>query len=476
MKKMRIHSRIFLPVLLLLLLLPLATWFVFGITVRDYMHNFARDELKNLLKLMRPVADEVFQEPPDEASMTEGQRKQLELEQSKMFLNRMRTLLKNNIGNAQMLLLSYNLEAVYPKSLEENPDAQALYGYYRQQLSNTPRQLEKEVIRQLTLESGVYLTHFQELESNAKVRVKYMISYSPVKEAGSLLNGVGLLVLLITASLAALSLAAMWMVASRISGPIRTLCGYAKRIGSGDFRPIEEKSSLREISELNGAMNEMARQLAQADAAQKNFFQNASHELRTPLMSISGYAQGIQFGVFDDSTQAAETIVAESVRLTELVEGILTLTRLDNAKQSLQRFPIHLEDFLQDYLKRLEGLAIGRNIRLVMQDVTDELYVEADEELLGKAFTNVAANCIRYAAARVEIRAQSRGERMTITVSDDGPGFSPEDTAHLFERFYKGKGGNFGIGLAIAKSSMEYMGGEIKAYNSPEGAVFELIL
>lgn len=476
MKKMRIHSRIFLPVLLLLLLLPLATWFVFGITVRDYMHNFARDELKNLLKLMRPVADEVFQEPPDAASMTGEQRKQLELEQSKMFLNRMRTLLKNNIGNAQMLLLSYNLEAVYPKSLEENPDAQALYNYYRQQLSNTPRQLEKEVIRQLTLESGVYLTHFQELESNAKVRVKYMISYSPVNEAGTLLNGVGLLVLLITASLAALSLAAMWMVASRISGPIRTLCGYAKRIGSGDFRPIEEKSSLREISELNGAMNEMARQLAQADAAQKNFFQNASHELRTPLMSISGYAQGIQFGVFDDNTQAAETIVTESVRLTELVEGILTLTRLDNAKQSLQRFPIHLEDFMQDYLKRLEGLAIGRNIRLSIQDIADDLYVEADEELLGKAFTNVAANCIRYAAARVEIRAQSRDGRVIITVSDDGPGFSPEDAAHLFERFYKGKGGNFGIGLAIAKSSMEYMGGEIKAYNSPEGAVFELIL
>lgn len=476
MKKMRIHSRIFLPVLLLLLLLPLATWFVFGITVRDYMHNFARDELKNLLKLMRPVADEVFQEPPDAASMTSEQRKQLELEQSKMFLNRMRTLLKNNIGNAQMLLLSYNLEAVYPKSLEENPDAQALYNYYRQQLSNMPRQLEKEVIRQLTLESGVYLTHFQELESNAKVRVKYMISYSPVDEAGTLLNGVGLLVLLITASLAALSLAAMWMVASRISGPIRTLCGYAKRIGSGDFRPIEEKSSLREISELNGAMNEMARQLAQADAAQKNFFQNASHELRTPLMSISGYAQGIQFGVFDDNTQAAETIVTESVRLTELVEGILTLTRLDNAKQSLQRFPIHLEDFMQDYLKRLEGLALGRNIRLSIQDITDDLYVEADEELLGKAFTNVAANCIRYAAARVEIRAQSRGERVMITVSDDGPGFSPEDIAHLFERFYKGKGGNFGIGLAIAKSSMEYMGGEIKAHNSPEGAVFELIL
>ena len=69
-----------------------------------------------------------------------------------------------------------------------------------------------------------------------------------------------------------------------------------------------------------------------------------------------------------------------------------------------------------------------------------------------------------------------RGGKDLIQVTDDGPGFSPEDTPHLFERFYKGKGGNFGIGLSIAKSSMEYMGGTISACNTGHGASFSLHL
>ena len=71
---------------------------------------------------------------------------------------------------------------------------------------------------------------------------------------------------------------------------------------------------------------------------------------------------------------------------------------------------------------------------------------------------------------------EAAGDRLKITIRDDGPGISEADLPHLFDRFYKGKNGNHGLGLSIAKRSMEYMGGNIEAESSPEGAIFMIIL
>ena len=68
------------------------------------------------------------------------------------------------------------------------------------------------------------------------------------------------------------------------------------------------------------------------------------------------------------------------------------------------------------------------------------------------------------------------GDQLKLTIRDDGPGIAENDLPHLFDRFYKGKNGNHGLGLSIAKRSMEYMGGDIAAESSPDGAVFTIIL
>lgn len=94
------------------------------------------------------------------------------------------------------------------------------------------------------------------------------------------------------------------------------------------------------------------------------FFQNASHELRTPLMSISGYAQGIQRGVFEDVSQAAGVILDESSRLTEVVDGILTLTRMDQMRYQVVPVELGIREYIEDQIERLEGLAYQKKIKL----------------------------------------------------------------------------------------------------------------
>ena len=86
----------------------------------------------------------------------------------------------------------------------------------------------------------------------------------------------------------------------------------------------------------------------------------------------------------------------------------------------------------------------------------DEHKIISDVMLLGRAFSNVTSNCIRYAKEMVWISVvEENGEQLKITIRDDGPGILEDDLPHLFDRFYKGKNGNHGLGLSIAKRSME---------------------
>ena len=109
----------------------------------------------------------------------------------------------------------------------------------------------------------------------------------------------------------------------------------------------------------------------------------------------------------------------------------------------------------------------------------EDIRVSADPSLLEKAFQNVLNNCARYALSRVMVSLKREEDWAVICVEDDGPGLDENEIPHVFERFYKGSKGNFGIGLSVTRSAMEYMGGRVNARNRRppcHGAEFQLLL
>ncbi|HQE66385.1 MAG TPA: ATP-binding protein, partial [Bacillota bacterium] len=91
--------------------------------------------------------------------------------------------------------------------------------------------------------------------------------------------------------------------------------------------------------------------------------------------------------------------------------------------------------------------------------------------------SNVLNNCIRYAKSSIEIKSEVIDEKaVRVTISDDGPGFESNELPNIFERFFKGPKGNFGLGLAITKNIVEKHKGKITAENSGAGAVFHIDL
>jgi len=260
-----------------------------------------------------------------------------------------------------------------------------------------------------------------------------------------------------------------------ITRPIANLSKHAKEIGRGNFLMLPANESSVEINDLTNNMNEMTKRLIDYDRTQKMFLQNASHEIRNPLMSIQGYAEGIAKGVFPDSAKTAEIICEESKRLNALVEGLLTLSRIESNTYEREFSMINLSDILKEFIQKIRGYALKENKSLELDIKDSSLTVNASDSLLSAAVINIISNCIKYARNIINVSLFKKGEFAVIRINDDGEGFSQNDLAHIFDRFYKGKSGSFGLGLSIVKSAVDLMGGSIRAYNQ-NGAVFEIEL
>ena len=205
---------------------------------------------------------------------------------------------------------------------------------------------------------------------------------------------------------------------------------------------------------------------------QQTFFQNASHELKTPLMAIQGYAEGIQAGVMDTGS-AAEVILKESDRMTELVDELLDISKIDMGRQLLAFSEMDIRELLYDSIRAVEPAAAG-GIAIVPDFPETPVMVSCDDTRLRRAVTNILSNGVRYARSQLHLTCRTEKRHVTIRIQDDGDGIAEEDLPHIFDRFYMGKSGKSGIGLALTKEIIHLHKGTIRAYNGDGGAVFEI--
>ena len=205
---------------------------------------------------------------------------------------------------------------------------------------------------------------------------------------------------------------------------------------------------------------------------QQTFFQNASHELKTPLMAIQGYAEGIQAGVMDTGG-AADVILEESDRMTELVEELLDISKIDMGRQRLTLSETDIRELLYDGIRVVEPIAAG-GITIVPDFPEEPVMVSCDDTQLRRAVTNILSNGVRYARSELRLTCRADKRHVTIRIQDDGDGIAEEDIPHIFDRFYMGRSGKSGIGLALTKEIIHLHRGTIRAYNGETGAVFEI--
>lgn len=461
MKTMK--SRLRTSFLLLIVIFLLASLLLFNAAMQIYIDRSAKRELDSVVQ----TVETSVQLPKNLSEITSGK-----LDSALLKLRTAKRASELDL-NVDLFLYSRRHELLYPSG-----DALSVYS------SN----LTDKIAARLPLLEGNKVYTIRDGTDKYYILAYPLTSFSgqrptivfveTIAGAAAMLRSVNLILVIVI--LTGVGIAA-WLsgrLAGRIARPVADLSALTRKIGGGEFIVPSAPKGTEETEELRvlyASIRDMAARLESADQSQKTFFQNASHELKTPLMSIQGYAEGIAKGVLPDVQNAAGVIVSESVRLGQLVDELLTLSRIESRTYPKDLIRLNLGDLLKEYAQRLGGLAArqGQILSLGLPDVP--VYIRADEELLGRTVMNVASNCLRYAKTEVKIKLSITAQNAFIHISDDGPGINPKDLPHIFERFYKGKSGNFGLGLAIAKTAVEFMGGSIRVYNE-KGAMFEITL
>ncbi|MEE9098215.1 sensor histidine kinase [Pseudarthrobacter phenanthrenivorans] len=227
-------------------------------------------------------------------------------------------------------------------------------------------------------------------------------------------------------------------------------------------------------------------EITRTEEIRNDFVANVSHELKTPVGAISLLAEALESSADDAEAvrRFAKRMHKESARLAALVQDIIELSRLQGASVTQQGGPVDINAVIAEAVDRSQLPAESKNISIVVGGRTDGK-VFGDQDLLVTALRNLIDNAIRYSPAntRVGIGVRSREGLVSISVTDQGEGLSPEDQERVFERFYRVDAarsrhtGGTGLGLSIVKHVASNHGGEVTLWSQPgQGSTFTLRL
>lgn len=277
-----------------------------------------------------------------------------------------------------------------------------------------------------------------------------------------------LVVVFIIGSLVAIGLS--YFMTNKLVTPLTRLRRQLKKIEQRQFDDIEPIKATGEIKEVEKSVYEMADALERYMNAQQAFFQNASHELKTPLMTIQGYAEGIRDRIFDakEEEKGLEVMVSEVKRLKKIINEMILLAKLDSEQEIYEAEKVQISAVIDQVSARCVPLMNETGIAFY-RDIQQDVPLVVDEEKFLRALLNLVFNGIRHAKTRVDLTVTNDAERMMITIEDDGEGIPEELIPHIFHRFVKGKSGETGLGLVIARAIIEQSGGKITVGDSKHG-------
>jgi signal transduction histidine kinase len=275
----------------------------------------------------------------------------------------------------------------------------------------------------------------------------------------------------------AIAIILSYFLTRKLVTPLSQLKKQLKKIEKRQFNAIERIKATGEIKEVEQSVYDMAKELERYINSQQTFFQNASHELKTPLMTIQGYAEGIRDKIFDEQEEekGLEMMVTEVNRLKKIINEMILLAKLDSEPDVYTPENLQLSQILEQVIDRTLPIVNEKGIELKHTiDGSPQLY--ADGEKLLRAILNLTFNAIRHAKSKVHLHIFEQNKNIMITIEDDGEGVSEELIPHIFHRFVKGKGGETGLGLAIARAIIEQSNGKIRVKRSDlGGAKFEIV-
>jgi two-component system sensor histidine kinase BaeS len=286
-------------------------------------------------------------------------------------------------------------------------------------------------------------------------------------------------VLLISVTILGLvSIGAGIIASRRLTRPILELVAASEDIAGGNLSRRVRSSGYDELGRLAQSFNNMAHGLEAQEKLRRTLLANAAHELRTPLAIISGELEGMLDGVLPMDRSALQSLHDEARRLTAILDGVDELSRAEASVLTLDREIIELKPYLTNIVGRFERLCAEKGTALLL-DCPATLRITADPDRLSQILINLISNSVRAvdSGGRIMIKAFRDNDHVCLEVADNGCGIEADELPHVFERFYKGKNGGLGLGLAIVQELVAAHDGRVTVTSSADsGTSFRVML
>lgn len=286
-------------------------------------------------------------------------------------------------------------------------------------------------------------------------------------------------------------------VARRLELARQTLRDARKRrfdalaqLQSGLDERDELDALIRQVYRAGRALQAEIERLERLESYRRDFLGDVSHELRTPIFAVGGFAETLLDGALDDERvrrRFVKKILSNANRLEALTRDLAQISKLETGRLALDLAPFPIGPLAAETVDGLDRIASDAEVTLTVRVPASLPPVHADRERVRQVLTNLAENAVKYnePGGRVEIVARRLpgGNRVRISVVDDGIGIPPEALPRLTERFFRvdksrsrAQGGT-GLGLAIVKHILEAHGTRLSVESRPEyGSTFSFEL
>ena len=267
-----------------------------------------------------------------------------------------------------------------------------------------------------------------------------------------------------------------WWLARRAVAPVQAIAAQAETISASDLHQrLPAPSSQDEIAHLTSVLNGMFDRLQRSFDQVTRFTSDASHELRTPLALMRAEAESAlnDRNANSDQRQLCASIIKQCLELSQIIDGLLFLSRADNRRLALEQETVDLTSLVRELREDAEILALPLNLTLQC-DLPSELRVRGDRRLLSRALMNLIDNAIKYnrAGGAVVISALFHRETAVLTIRNNGDGIFGEAKEKVFDRFYRGDSlsgevaAGHGLGLSIAREIARAHNGDVTLLRS----------
>lgn len=262
-------------------------------------------------------------------------------------------------------------------------------------------------------------------------------------------------------------------ITARITEPFEKLAKNMARIKNKNWKEkIYQVNRKDEVGRIINSLSAIQTNVNEINEDEELFYQSVSHGLKTPIMVIQNCCTAYQDGIYGD--EAIDIIMHESVVLEAGIKKLLYVSSFDHMLGKKNEFvAVDIAKLCEQCVKRFEAGTNGAAIEL---DVPQGIMINGNAEALETLFCNIIENAIRYVKTKIRIFLKEDGANYIIVFENDGKPIEQKTMEMLFDKFYKGPKGSFGLGLYIARKIAIFHGGDIWAENVENGVQFHVAL